>query len=114
MNREQEDTIEDNPLVQASDLQEWAQELKELLDDKDFSDCMDLVIKIIAKPHIPQQQVAITCVRLSAFSLKFRTQYNAYMGFKKGTADAAIKKNMYRGVYEGIDKLVDSLKYLVK
>lgn len=105
---------DENPLSIVSDLRDWAEEIKEFMDDPDLSDTLDLVIKIIAKPNVPQANVAVVVVKLQALALKFRTQYNAYMGFKKGTTDAAMRKNMYRGVYEGIDRLVDALKYLVK
>jgi hypothetical protein len=106
--------LDDNPLVQVSNLKEWAEDLKEFMHDDDLSKALDLVVKIIAKPNVPQQQVATVCVELEAIALKFHLQYYAYMGFKKGTENAAMYKNMYRGAYEGIHRLVDALKYLVK
>ena len=109
------DKIEDNPLFQVDALEkEWAKEVKEYMDDEDFSKTLDLVVKVIAKPNIPQQHVAILCTQLEAYALKFRLMFVGYMSYKKGTTEANMKKNHYKELYTGLDRLVDSLKYLVK
>jgi hypothetical protein len=109
------DRIEDSPLMQASELRvEWAQEATDFMGDEDFGKVLDLAVKIIWG-EVPQPaKVAAVCVRLEAYAIKFRTQYSAYMSYKKGTTDANMKKNHYKELYTGIDRLVDSLKYLVK
>jgi len=109
------DKIEDNPLFQTDVLvREWAKEVKEYMDDEDFGKTLDLVVKIIAKPNVPQQHVAILCTQLEAYAIKFRLMFVGYMSYKKGTTEANMKKNHYKELYTGVDRLVDSLKYLVK
>lgn len=109
------DRIEDNPLVQSSNLRTaWVQESTEFMGDEDFGKVLDLVVKIIAGEIPEPAKIAPVCARLEAYALKFRTQYSAYMSFKKGTADANMKKNHYKEMYTGIDRLVDSLKYVVR
>lgn len=109
------DKIEDNPLFQVDAIEkEWAKEVKEYMDDEDLSKTLDLVVKVIAKPNIPPQHVAILCTQLEAYALKFRLMFVGYMSYKKGTTEANMKKNHYKELYTGLDRLVDSLKYLVR
>lgn len=107
--------LEENPLVLVSAVnKEWANEVKRYMDDEDFGQCIDLVIKVISKPNVPQQHVASLVTQLQAYSVKFRMMYVGYMSYLKGTDQANMKKNHYKELYTGIDRLVDSLKYLVK
>jgi len=109
------DKIEDNPLFLVDAIEkEWAREVKEYMDDEDLSKTLDLIVKIIAKPNVPPQQVAILCTQLEAYAIKFRLMFVGYMSYKKGTTEANMKKNHYKELYTGLDRLVDSLKYLVK
>lgn len=110
-----DDGLADNPLVQQSKLRTaWVQETADFMDDEDFGRVLDLTVKIIAG-EIPQPaKIAAVCARLEAYAIKFRMQYSAYMSFKKGTVDANMKKNHYKELYTGIDRLVDSLKYVVR
>lgn len=109
------DNIDDSPLLQVSALSvEWANGAKEFMGDEDFSKALDLVIKILAKPNVPQQQVAVVITQLQAYAVKFRTMYGAHMSYLKGTDNASAKKNLYKYFYDGIENLVDALKYLVK
>jgi len=109
------DVLDENPLLTVDKLyREWAQEVKDYMNDEDLGKCIDLVVKVIANPNVPQSKVAVLCVQLEAYALKFRTQFSAYMSYKKGTTEANMKKNHYKELYTGIDRLVDSLKYLVK
>ena len=109
------DGVADNPLVQSSQLRTvWAQEATDFMDDEDFGKVLDLVVKIIAGQIPEPAKIAATCARLEAYALKFRMQYSAFMSYKKGTADANMKKNHYKELYTGIDRLVDSLKYVVR
>lgn len=107
--------VTENPLVQADSLSSWADEVKEYMHDDDFSSTIDTVVKIIAEGgNVPRDKVAVLCVRLEAYATKFRMMYTAYMSYKKGTTEANMKKNHYKELYTGIDRLVDALKYLVK
>lgn len=114
------DRIGDNPLVILSALKRqmseakdtWVDELEQFIQDEDVNKVMDLVIQIMAGDMPESSKVAAVCARLSAYSIKFRTQYSAYMSYKKGTDEANMKKNHYKEIYTGLDRLVDSLKYL--
>lgn len=109
------DKIEDNPLFLADAIEkEWAKDVKEYMDDEDLSKCIDLVVKVIAKPNVPAQHVAILCTQLEAYAIKFRLMFTGYMSYKKGTTEANMRKNHYKELYTGLDRLVDALKYLVK
>lgn len=115
METERDYKIEDNPLIQVDALQkEWAKNIKQYMDDEDLGLCLDLVVKVIAKPNVPQQQVAMLCVQLEAYAVKFRLMFSGYMSYLKGTSEANMKKNHYKELYTGVDRLVDSLKYLVR
>ena len=109
------DRIGDNPLVQTSELRaEWAQETADYMNDEDFGKVLDLVTKIIAGDIPEPSKIAAVCARLEAYAIKFRMEFVAYMSFKKGTTEANMKKNHYKELYVGIDRLVDSLKYVVR
>ena len=112
------DKVEDNPLVIMSEVQtgiDWLDDVHEIVQYKELDEALMLVAKIIAENgNVPQPKVATVCVKLEALNVVLRTRFVEYMSSKKGTKDAAAIKNMYRTVYEGIDRLVDSLKYLVR
>lgn len=109
------DRVEDNPLFQVDVVEkEWAKEVKAYMDDEDLSKTIDLVMKLIVDPNVPQSKVAVVCTQLEAWAIKFRMEYVAFMSYKKGTDEANMKKNHYKELYTGIDRLVDSLKYLAR
>lgn len=109
------DGIAENPLIKVDGLKKaWAEAAKDFMDDEDFAATLDLAVKIIAKPNVPPQQVAVLIVQLQAYAVKFRVQYGAYMSYLKGTDGASARKNIYKYLYDGIENLVDALKYLVR
>lgn len=113
------DSIEDNPLVIIDELgkvmrPEWADNVDGFMDDSDFGKVLDIAIRILGGDLPEQSKVAVLCVKLEAHAIKFRTLYSYYMGPAKGTPEANMKKNMYKELYTGIDRLVDALKYLMK
>lgn len=111
------DAVGDNPLVIISELiniMNWIEEIDKFIEDEDFVNVLNTCARMIGGEVPEPQQVARVCVKLQAASVKFRMQYVAYMGFKKGTTDANMRKNHYKELYTGVDRLVDSLKYLVK
>lgn len=115
MTSERDHRVDENPLLLTDAVQrQWAREIKEYMDDEDLSATLDLVLKVIEKPNVPQQHVAVLCTQLEAYAIKFRLMFTAYMSYKKGTTEANMKKNHYKELYTGIDRLVDSLKYLVR
>lgn len=118
------DAVGDNPLVIISELRtimseaketpEWANELSQFIEDEDVDKVIQLVLKIIDGDIPDANKIAVVCARLEAYNVKFRTQFSAYMSYKKGTTEANMKKNHYKELYTGIDRLVDSLKYLMR
>ena len=118
------DEVGDNPLVIISELRtlmteakqnpEWADELSQFIEDEDVDKVIQLVLKIIDGDIPDANKIAVVCARLEAYNVKFRTQFSAYMSYKKGTTEANMKKNHYKELYTGIDRLVDSLKYLMR
>lgn len=112
---ERQHDVEENPLLLTDKImKEWTKEVKQYMDDEDLTECLDLVIKVIAKPNVPRDKVAVLITQLSAYSIKFRLMFSAHMSYKKGTTEANMKKNHYKELYTGIDNLVDALKYLLK
>ena len=109
------DRIEDNPVVMVEELRaQWALETSEFMEDENLDYVLDTVIRILHGDVPDPAKVALVIVKLEAHALKFRTRYTSYMGFLKGTDDANMKKNMYKELYTGIDRLVDALKYMVR
>lgn len=114
------DEVGDNPLVIISELRKtmsdaktnWIDELSQFIEDDDVDKVMELVLKIIDGEIPETSKISFICVRLEAYALKFRTRYSAYMSYKKGTTEANMKKNHYKEIYTGLDRLVDALKYM--
>lgn len=116
------DAVGDNPLVIVSEIRrlmseakdKWVEEAQQSLEDEDVDKVLDLVVRMIGNDIPDPQKVAPIMVRLEAYNIKFRDRFSTYMGFQKGTTEANAKKNYYKELYTGIDRLVDALKYLVK
>lgn len=115
------DAIGDNPLVMVSEIrkmmdarEQWVQEVDEFMEDADVVSVLNTAARMIGGEIPEPAKVALVLVKLEAAALKFRTQYSAYMSYKKGTTEANMKKNHYKELYTGIDRLVDSLKYVAK
>lgn len=107
------DEIGDNPLVIVSELNKmWNDEVANFIEDEDFNTVLNNTIRLIAGDTPETAKVGPLIVRLQAISLKFRMQYTMFMGPLKGSTDANMKKNLYRHTYEGLDRLVDALKYI--
>lgn len=116
------DEVGDNPLVIISEIRtmmtnaqdRWEDELSQFMEDEDIDKVIQLVLQIIDGDMPEPSKIAATCARLEAYNVKFRMQFSAYMSYKKGTTEANMKKNHYKELYTGIDRLVDSLKYLMR
>lgn len=113
---EKNDKLSDNPLVITDDLhQTWDEMASAYMQDDEFTKTLDYVVKIIAEGgNVPKDKVAVLCVKLEAYALKFRLMFTGYMSYLKGTTEANMRKNHYKEMYTGLDRLVDALKYLMK
>jgi hypothetical protein len=116
------DSIGDNPLIIISVVTEmmleakdkWAKETTDFLEDEDVKAILKKVLGVISGDTIDHEKVPLLMVQLEAYNIKFRDRFAAYMGPLKGTTEANMKKNHYKELYTGIDRLVDSLKYMVR
>ena len=116
------DAIGDNPLVIISEIgnllleakDKWAKETTDFLDDEDVKEVLKKVLSIVAGDLPEHDKIPLLMVTLEAYNIKFRDRFSAYMGQLKGTTDANMKKNHYKELYTGIDRLVDSLKYMIR
>lgn len=116
------DEIGDNPLVILSEINtmvleakdKWAAETTAFLDDADVKAVLKQVLDIINGDSVDHAKVPLLMVKLEAYNIKYRDRFAAYMGPLKGTTEANHKKNHYKELYTGIDRLVDSLKYMIR
>jgi hypothetical protein len=116
------DEIGDNPLVILSAVNKmvleakdkWAAETTAFLEDEDVKAVLKQVLEIINGDSVDHAKVPLLMVKLEAYNIKYRDRFAAYMGPLKGTTEANHKKNHYKELYIGIDRLVDSLKYMIR
>ena len=85
-------------------------DISEYMNDPDLDQALDLIIKLISKPDVPNAKAPELIVKLQAISAKLAMQARYYTTFLKGGENSK-KKNTYYTAAESIDKLVDALKY---
>lgn len=98
-----------------NEVQEFA-DIHEFVNDKELSEALAMVVKIMMKPDIPSSQAPLLIAKLSAMSAKFAvlaTWYSTMAKDKAGTPNN-IKKNIYYTMKESLDKIVDALKYVAR
>lgn len=91
-------------------------DMKDFLQDPDFDEAMDLVIKLIMKPHMEPGKAQQLIVKLQALSTKYAilaVTYTTILRDKAGTENNN-KKNVYYTLKEALDKLCDALKYTAR
>lgn len=91
-------------------------EAKQFLQDPDFDEAMDLIIRLIMKPGMDPGKAQHLIVKLQALSTKYAIQaviYTTILRDKAGT-DNNHKKNIYYSLKEALDKLCDALKYTAR
>jgi hypothetical protein len=86
-------------------------EISEYMDDKELTSALEFIAKVIMKPDIPINVVVIELVRLQAIAAKMGLRATWMSNVDK--SDRA-KKNLYYTASAEIDKLCQSLKYLIK
>lgn len=89
-------------------------ELHEFMKDSDLQEAIDLALKIVAKPEIPNMKAAVLVVRLEAYSFKFKMMGVTYMQVLKQQSgkDGNLKKNIYYSASEQCHHLSVALKQL--
>lgn len=91
-------------------------EIHEFMNDPDIDNAMAAIVKIIAKPDIPAQKAVELIPQLQSMAAKFAMLAAWYTTAAKGPAGSVnhTKKNIYYSTKDALDKLVDSLKYIVR
>lgn len=108
-------TTDKNPLELISTITEF-NDLHEFMNDAQLDRAMEVIIKLLANPDVPAAKAPQLIVELQAISAKFgmlSSYYSTIAKDKAGTVNNN-KKNIYYSVKESVDKLVDSLKYVVR
>jgi hypothetical protein len=88
-------------------------DLHKFMEDDQLDTALALVVKLLLDPKIPASKAPTVIVQLQALSFKFKTSGIVYQTIRKGPtgSDSNHKKSIYYSVSEGIDRLVDALKY---
>jgi hypothetical protein len=94
-------------LEEISDLYDIA----EYMQDEQLTTALEFIAKVIMKPDIPVQVATVEIVRLQAIAAKMAFKASWMTNVDKSDRE---KKNLYYTAAAEIDKLVQSLKYLVK
>jgi hypothetical protein len=86
-------------------------EISEIMDDKELTDALGIIVKLMMSPDVPAQKAVGLIVQLEAYAAKFKMLASYYTNVKK---DERAKKNLYYSANEAVQRLVDSLKYSAK
>jgi len=105
----------DNTIDLINQISEFS-DIHEFIKDNELDEAMAAIVKIISKPDIPPTQAVTLIAKLQAISAKFSILASWYSTAAKGPTGSPnnIKKNIYYSAKESLDKMVDSLKYIVR
>ena len=106
---------EKNSLELISNITEF-NDLHEFMKDEHLDKTLAIVVKMLMNPDVPAAKAPILIIELQAMSTKFAilaSIYSTILKDKAGTENNN-KKNIYYSVKESLDRLVDSLKYVVR
>lgn len=86
-------------------------ELSGYMNDPEFTKALETIVKLMANPDIPPAKAVPLIVWCEALAGKFAMLASYYAHVKK---DDRAKKNMYFTGRDAMQRLADSLKYVVK
>jgi hypothetical protein len=91
-------------------------DLHEFMDDENFTEALDLVVKCMVKPDMPPAVARRALLLMQTYAFTFRMQAYKYMTIDKGKtgSDQFNKKNIYFSVSEQCHELAQTLKYIAK
>ena len=91
-------------------------EVSDFLEDQDIDEAMSLIVRLIMNPDVSPQKAPPLIVKVTALSAKFQVMAATYTNLRKGKAgsDEYKKKNLYYSLADALEKLSNSLKYLVR
>lgn len=104
-----------NTLELISDITEF-NDLHEFMKDEHLDKALAITVKLLMNPDVPAAKAPQLIIELQAMSTKFAMLAAVYSTIAKDKAGTANnnKKNVYYSAKESIDRLVDSLKYIVR
>jgi len=104
-----------NTLELISDITEF-NDLHEFMKDEHLDKALAITVKLLMSPDVPAAKAPQLIIELQAMSTKFAMLAAVYSTIAKDKAGTANnnKKNVYYSAKESIDRLVDSLKYIVR
>jgi len=86
-------------------------EIADYMDDKELTEALTMIAKLIIRPDIPLAVATVEIVRLQAIAAKMQFRATWLTNVDKG--DRA-KKNIYYTAAEAINNLVSALKYITR
>lgn len=86
-------------------------EIADYMDDKELTEALTMIAKLIIRPDIPLQVATVEIVRLQAIAAKMSFKATWLTNVDKG--DRA-KKNIYYTAAEAVNNLVAALKYITR
>jgi len=86
-------------------------EIADYMDDKELTEALTMIAKLIIRPDIPLAVATVEIVRLQAIAAKMQFRATWLTNVDKG--DRA-KKNIYYTAAESINNLVSALKYITR
>jgi hypothetical protein len=86
-------------------------DISEIMDDKELTDALGIIVKLMLNPDVPAQKAVGLIVQLEAYAAKFAMLASYYTNVKK---DDRAKKNLYFSARDAVQRLCDSLKYSAK
>lgn len=91
-------------------------DLKVYFDDKDLDEALSIVVKLIKNPDVVHLKVPPLIVKVQALSAKYQVLAAMHSTISKGSVGTYDNnaKNVYYSLSSALDKLAQSLKYLVR
>jgi hypothetical protein len=86
-------------------------EISEVMEDKELTDALGLIVKLMMQPDVPPAKAILLVVQLEAYAAKFAMLASYYTNVKK---DNRAKKNLYFSAKEATQRLCDSMKYAAR
>jgi hypothetical protein len=86
-------------------------EIADYMDDKELTEALTMIAKLIIRPDIPLAVATVEIVRLQAIAAKMSFKATWLTNVDKG--DRA-KKNIYYTAAEAVNNLVSALKYITR
>jgi hypothetical protein len=86
-------------------------DISEYMEDKELSQALEFIAKIILKPDIPPQVATLEIVRLQAIAAKMQMRATWMANVDKSDRS---KKNIYFTTAAELDKIVAALKFILK